>query len=129
MKKAILGIAIVCAVLFVGCNSVPKDEDLSDDLSIQDITLRAQQAFDRGNYRGAIGYYEIMRNRFSENAEVQVQTAFEIGHIYLRQNKLKKAEESLTLVITRYDQPGGVLLPKKYYILAQNDLNEIKGKK
>lgn len=121
-----LSAVVFVFLFFTACNSVPKPEDVSTDFTPQDIVLRAQQEFDKGNYKGAAAYYEIMRDRFPDDPAIQVQAEFEIGHILIKQKKWKHALEVLTPIIEKYEQPGSVLLPQKYYILAKADSERAK---
>lgn len=113
--------------LFTSCQSVPKN--VPDDISEAELVQKAQECFDVGNYKGAVYYYELLVERYSDDPRNVIIGKYEIAHIYISRNKWNEAEKLLNEVLAYYNPENidetSIALSPAYKKLAQNDINRI----
>ncbi|MCR5698063.1 MAG: hypothetical protein K6G52_00320 [Treponemataceae bacterium] len=127
MKKiltASLSILAACTI-FTGCASLSKD--INQDLTAEELKLKAYEYSSNGNYMAAERYYQEALKRFGTNIEVSISCKYEIAHMNIKQKKYDKAEALLTEVLAYYS--ANPMLPAQYKKLSENDLQKIMDKK
>ena len=121
----IKSIAYLCctlmAVSLFSCMTVPKESEIPEDLSPADLTQKAQDAFDSGNYRAARVYYEVILKRFPSDESACVAAEYEIAHLHIKKHQWKDAYTILEKIIAKYEGPMAMHLPPDYYKLAKID--------
>lgn len=125
MKKLFL---ILSFVVLASCAHVPKSDEVSAELSPEEIIVLAQRESDKNNYRAAKAYYEIMIDRYGSDANILNIGEFEIAHILIKQKKYADARVLLERVLNRFEGSGSALLKPEYKKLAEIDLKKVKEK-
>ncbi len=118
----LLSAAIMVGFL-IGCTSVPKE--IQADLTAAELTQRAQEYLDSGNYDAAELYYQTLMDRFGTDMSVCVSAEFEIAHLKIKDNKPNEARPLLEKILSYYETDTADTLPPEYRKLAQNDLDRI----
>ena len=117
---AYLGCMIMTFSLF-SCMTIPKESEIPEDSSPADLTQKAQEAFDSGNYRAARVYYEVILKRFATDESACGADEYEIAHLHIKKHQWKSAYTILEKIIAKYEGPMGMHLPPDYYKLAKID--------
>ena len=121
----IKNIVYLCCILMtlsiVSCMTVPKESEIPEDSSAADLTQKAQEAFDSGNYRAARVYYQIILKRFAADETICVAAEYEIAHLHIKKHQWKEAYAILEKIIAKYEGPMAMHLPPNYYKLAKID--------
>lgn len=129
MKKLyglIFAALIVCT--FAGCGTIPDESKVPHEMAVVDLTQKAQEAFDRNNYRGAKAWYQIILKRYGTDISVRTAAEYEIAHILIKQKKWKEADSLLEEILSRYEAQGGMKLPPEFYKLAKIDYAKTRKK-
>ena len=69
---------------FTGCTTT---QTVTSETSDREIVQLAQTAYDKGNEKLAISYYEQLIMYYGQDLSIYVEGKYEIGHIYLKQKK------------------------------------------
>ena len=117
---ASLGCMIMVFGLFA-CMTVPKESEIPEEATAADLTQKAQEAFDSGNYRAARVYYETILKRFADDDSACIAAQYEIAHLHIKQHQWKDAHAMLEKIIAQYEGPMAIHLPPDYYKLAKID--------
>ena len=117
---ASLGCMIMVFSLF-SCMTVPKESEIPEEATAADLTQKAQEAFDSGNYRAARVYYETILKRFAGDESAYIAAQYEIAHIHIKKHQWKDAYTILEKIIAQYEGPMAMHLPPDYYKLAKID--------
>ena len=117
---ASLGCMIMVFGLFA-CMTVPKESEIPEEATAVDLTQKAQEAFDSGNYRAARVYYETILKRFADDDSACIAAQYEIAHLHIKRHQWKDAHAMLEKIIAQYEGPMAIHLPPDYYKLAKID--------
>ena len=117
---ASLGCMIMVFGLFA-CMTVPKESEIPEEATAADLTQKAQEAFDSGNYRAARVYYETILKRFADDDSACIAAQYEIAHLHIKRHQWKDAHAMLEKIISQYEGPMAIHLPPDYYKLAKID--------
>ena len=115
-----LGCMIMVFGLFA-CMTVPKESEIPEEATAADLTQKAQEAFDSGNYRAARVYYETILKRFADDDSACIAAQYEIAHLHIKRHQWKDAHAMLEKIIAQYEGPMAIHLPPDYYKLAKID--------
>jgi outer membrane protein assembly factor BamD (BamD/ComL family) len=109
-------IAFLGALLLVlglnACATVP--EDISEEMSAEELVQRAQEASDRNHYKVALRYYEALLARNQTSYDWVLTAEYEIAFIHYKQKKYGQAREELEALLRRYEGPEAELLPQQF---------------
>jgi tetratricopeptide (TPR) repeat protein len=108
------------------CGSTP--QNISEDLSAEELVQRAQEASDRNRYAAALRYYQALRERNQTNIDWICTADYEIAFIHYKQKKYEEARQELNTLLLRYETPDAELLPQQFKRLAGIVLNSIDEK-
>ena len=114
---ASLGCMIMVFGLFA-CMTVPKESEIPEEATAADLTQKAQEAFDSGNYRAARVYYETILKRFADDDSACIAAQYEIAHLHIKRHQWKDAHAMLEKIIAQYEVQMAIHLPPDYYKLA-----------
>ena len=117
---ASLGCMIMVFGLFA-CMTVPKESEIPEEATAADLTQKAQEAFDSGNYRAARVYYETILKRFADDDSACIAAQYEIAHLHIKRHQWKDAHAMLEKIIAQYEGPMAIHLPPDYYKPAKID--------
>lgn len=121
----IKNITYLCCMIMTfslfSCMTVPKESEIPEDSSPADLTQKAQEAFDAGNYRAARVYYEVILKRFATDESACVAAQYELAHLHIKKRQWKAAYAILEKIIAKYESPIAMHLPPDYYKLAKID--------
>ena len=112
---------IIMIFSLFSCMTVPKESDIPEDANAADLTQKAQEAFDSGNYRAARVYYETILKRFADDDSACIAAQYEIAHLHIKRHQWKDAHAMLEKIIAQYEGPMAIHLPPDYYKLAKID--------
>ena len=112
---------IIMIFSLFSCMTVPKESDIPEDATAADLTQKAQEAFDAGNYRAARVYYETILKRFAADESACIAAQYEIAHLHIKRRQWKDAYTILGKIIAQYEGPMAMHLPPDYYNLAKID--------
>lgn len=115
-------------LLFFSCMTVPKESSVPENLTPAELNLRAQEAYDIGNKRAALFYYNLILKRFCDDESICIGADFEIAHIRLKQKKWQEAYMRLQYVLNQYEGAGSSRLPPEFYKLALIDMKRVEKK-
>lgn len=110
---------------FTGCGTIQK---IDNDTTPLEIIQMAQTAYDHGLTKKSLMYYDELIKRYGMYSDVYIEARYEIGHIYYKKKKYKKAREILEEIVEIYNssQPGE--LPGAFKKMAALDLEKIDRK-
>ena len=112
---------IIMIFSLFSCMTIPKESDIPEDANAADLTQKAQEAFDAGNYRAARVYYETILKRFADDDSACIAAQYEIAHLHIKRHQWKDAHAMLEKIIAQYEGPMAIHLPPDYYKLAKID--------
>ena len=91
----IKNIAYLCCMIMtfslVSCMTGPKESEIPEEATAADLTQKAQEAFDSGNYRAARVYYETILKRFADDDSACIAAQYEIAHLHIKRHQWKDA--------------------------------------
>ena len=119
-------VLIVAALIMAGCASSPVS--VPDDITVEELVQRAQEASDRYHYRQALEYYDLVLTRYSYNIEMVCTAEYETALIYYKQKKYGLAREQFNALLLRYEGADAELLPPKFRRLSGIVLESINKK-
>ena len=123
MKLTIATILLITVLLAVSCSSKPVV--IPYDLTVMEITQRAQEASDRNKYKVSLQYYETILDRFPYDIDSICAAEYEIAFIHYKQKKYDVAKVEFTNLLERYNTPDEELLPPQFKILSQKIMTRI----
>jgi len=123
MKLTIATILLITVLLAVSCSSKPVV--IPYDLTVMEITQRAQEASDRNKYKVSLQYYETILDRFPYDIDSICAAEYEIAFIHYKQKKYDVAKMEFTNLLERYNTPDEELLPPQFKILSQKIMTRI----
>jgi outer membrane protein assembly factor BamD (BamD/ComL family) len=94
-------------------------------MSAPELSVKAQMALDKNNYKAAEVYYQVIIDRYGSDMAARTAAEFEIAHMRIKKSKWDEAKPMLEEIIKRYESTGGAGLPPEYLVLAKNDLAKI----
>lgn len=115
---------LCCMIMTLGlfsCMTIPKESEIPEESTPADLTQKAQEAFDSGNYRAARIYYEVILQRFPSDESACVAAQYEIAHLHIKKRQWKEAYAILEKILAQYEGPAAMHLPPDYYKLAKID--------
>ena len=124
MKLSNFIVILFLAFLAVSCASRPIA--IPDNLTVMELIQRAQEASDRNKHRVSLQYYETIIHRFPYDIDSICAAEYEIALIHYKQKKHEIAKNEFSLLLERYNNPDGELLPPQFKILAQKIMDRIK---
>ena len=121
IKHTVYLCCTIMALSLASCMTVPKESEIPIDATTADLTQKAQEAFDAGNYRAARVYYETILKRFADDENACVAAQYEIAHLHIKRHQWNDAYAILEKIIAQYEGPMAMHLPPDYYKLAKID--------
>jgi hypothetical protein len=118
-KTVYLAIIFLLSLVFISCNTLPKDID--EEVGPEDMIIKAQQYSDAGKTNAAEIMYNRLLDQYGSDTNYRVIAEFEIAHIKLKAHKYAEAKPLYEDIINIYDSTYESL-PGKYLVLARNDL-------
>ena len=118
-KSIYLAIIFLLSLVFISCNTLPKDID--EEVGPEDMIIKAQQYSDAGKTNAAEIMYNRLLDQYGSDTNYRVIAEFEIAHIKLKAHKYAEAKPLYEDIINIYDSTYETL-PGKYLVLAKNDL-------
>lgn len=118
----VIYMSIFCFLLFACAsdrNVIPQD------LTPGNLVQKAQEEADNNNYNRAALFYNAILERFPDDRAAVCGAQYEIAFIYYKQKKYDEAEQEFNVLLDRYGDSDGDLLPQKYYILSNIVLENI----
>ncbi len=115
MKKT-LPLLLAVGFVLVSCQSVPKD--IPTTLSESEYFQLAYQNSDRGNYRGAMAYYDTFLTRYPKDAGRDVEADYEIAFLYYKMQDFTKSRDLFTQIVDKYKQKDSDSLPRWPLVLS-----------
>ena len=117
-------LAALLIIISFSCYSVPKS--VPENLSKEELIQLAQDAYDEGNEKASVFYYETIIERFGEDLGTRIAAMFEIAHIQIKAKKWDEARPILNEIIAYFDAPDSALtLPQEYKKLAIIDWKKL----
>jgi outer membrane protein assembly factor BamD (BamD/ComL family) len=120
-------VSALAGIGFSGCKSAPVV--ITDNMTSQELIQKGQDAYQNNDDGNALKYYQAVIDRYGSDKAVYVEARYEIGHLYMKQQKYKEAEPIFTEIqeIFRSSLPG--TLPAAYNKLAEIELAKIPSNK
>ena len=115
---------LICA-FFLAASCASRSAVIPNDLSVMELTQRAQEASDRNKYKVSLQYYETIIERFPYDIDSICAAEYEIAFIHYKQKKYDIAKIEFTDLLERYNTPDEELLPPQFKILAQKIMVKI----
>ena len=124
MKHISAILAAFLVVICFSCYSVPKS--VPEDLTKEELTQLAQNAYDEGNEKASEFYYNTIIERFGDDLGTRIAALFEIAHMKIKDEKWDDARPILNEIIAYFDTPDSALtLPQEYKKLAIIDWKKL----
>ena len=98
---------------------------IPDDMSAQELIQNGQSAFENGNYKMALRYFNAVVERYDDDPAVYIEAKYEIGHLYMKRKKYKAAVPILEEIRDIYPQVPPGTLPAAYEKLAKLELAKL----
>jgi outer membrane protein assembly factor BamD (BamD/ComL family) len=121
-------LSIFALVLLLGLSACATRRQITDDVSPEELVQYAQEAMDNNRYKQALGYYELILERFPSNDYMTCTAEYEIAFIHYKQKKYEEARSEFEALLKRYDTPDEELLPAQFKILTNIVLKQIAEK-
>ena len=121
--RCLFFIVLVVSALALSCASKPMV--IPENLTVMELTQRAQEASDRNKYKVSLQYYETIIERFPYDIDNVVAAEYEIAFIHYKQKKYDIAKVEFNELLERYNTPDEELLPPQFKILSQKILSRI----
>ena len=119
--------AVLAAFLILtcfSCYSVP--DSVPENLSKEELTQLAQDAYDEGNEKASEFYYNTIIERFGDDLGTRLAALFEIAHMRIKYETWDAARPILEEIIAYFDAPESALtLPQEYKKLAIIDWKKL----
>jgi tetratricopeptide (TPR) repeat protein len=112
----VLGGILFMALMATACSTT--SQQISEDLSAEELVQRAQEASDRNRYTTALRFYETLRERNPTNIDWICTAEYEIAFIHYKQKKYDEARGELNALLLRYESPDAELLPQQFKRLS-----------
>lgn len=123
MKKIFIILSAVLSVfLFVSCGTT---QEIPEDLSSAQLMQQGQNAYSSGSYDLAERYYLETIARFGDDTETYIEARYELGHLYIKTQKYRKAYINFNEVLQIYELAPSGTYPAAYKKLAQNGIASI----
>jgi outer membrane protein assembly factor BamD (BamD/ComL family) len=123
MKLSILTAALI--LLLGACTTWPQP---TDETTPEELVQYAQEAMDHNRYKQALGYYQLILERFPGNDYMICTAEYEIAFIHYKQKKYDEARLEFQALLERYNTPDEELLPAQFKILTNIILEQIAAK-
>jgi outer membrane protein assembly factor BamD (BamD/ComL family) len=120
-------LSIFALILLLGLGACATRQ-ITNDVSPEELVQYAQEAMDHNRYKEALGYYELILERFPGNDYMTCTSEYEIAFIHYKQKKYEEAQSEFEALLKRYDTPDEELLPVQFKILANIVLKQIETK-
>ena len=118
-------ILIACIGLFmIGCQSTV--DPLEEDLNKKEYFQKAIEASDSRNYKLALRYYEVFKEKFPDDRDGNLWAAYEIAFLHHKLGDDDMAVELFDQLLARYETEQG--LPPAPRILAERVKSNIINK-
>jgi outer membrane protein assembly factor BamD (BamD/ComL family) len=130
-KGRAVAASVLCAVALcalAACAGIPKDGDLSRDMSAKEIIQRAQEASDQYKYKTAAAYYQICLDRNQDDPSIVCSCEYEIAFLAYKQGNYPDSKARFDALLQRYASPDAALLPQEFKILAEKILPKVEAK-
>jgi uncharacterized protein HemY len=112
--------------VFISCRTV---KDIPDDLTEAQLIQLGQDCYGSGDYKNAELYYSTVIMRYGMDNNAYIEATYELGHLYLKQKKYEKAEDSFREILSIYEGAAPGTLPGAYKKLSEIELAKIPAKK
>ncbi len=122
MKKIIILAALLAAV--VSLSSCKTLKEIPEDKTSAQIIQMGQNYVGIGDYKSAEFCYNTALDRFGSDANIYVESKYELGRIFLAQHKYEKAYKAFNEILSLYDTYA-VPLPGAYKKLCNISINQI----
>ena len=116
---------ILAAALFASCASKPAV--VTDDMTFEQITQRAQEASDRYDYQAALDYYGKGLELFSSDLSKVAACTYEIAFIHYKRGAYQLSADKFKTLFAMYEQYGAEH-PQRYLILARKVYPNVEAK-
>lgn len=127
MKRNTTAIIILAlAACLSGCYSVP--DQIGEDLSPAQLLQKGQDAYDEGNVKAALKYYNTILDRYSGNMAAVAEAEYNIAHIHYKEGRYEKAAQLFEEILSRYEGDNKEYLPERIRVLCEMMLSEIAAK-
>jgi tetratricopeptide (TPR) repeat protein len=123
LKKTLLFFLTAALLVITACATGP--QNISKELTAEELVQRAQEASDKNRYRTALRYYETLLERNRTNIDWICTAEYEIAFIHYKQKKYGQAREELGALLVRYETPDAELLPQQFKRLSTIVLDSI----
>ncbi|GMO46496.1 MAG: hypothetical protein Ta2B_28080 [Termitinemataceae bacterium] len=117
---------VVLFVSFLTLSCGTRSNDISPNLTWQELVQQAQNATDRNEYKKAEIYYNTILERFPFDNEAVCGARYEIAFIHYKQKKWDQSRSEFLTLLERYEGVDSELLPEKYKILSNIVLKKIE---
>lgn len=123
MKKILALLTVLTALsIFTGCSST---KEIPTDLTCAQLFQKGQNAYSNGYYDTAEQYYLTAIIRYGTDTQNYIEGRYELGHLYIKTKKYKKAFDNLMEVIDIFDGTPAGVLQGSYKKLANIELKKI----
>jgi len=125
-KTSLVLISLIASLTLFSCAST---KEIPTDLTAAQIIQKAQNAYEKADYNGALTYYETVIKRYGTNLSTYVEATYEIGHVYAKTKKYELAYEKYQEILDIYSDSYYGDLPSAYKKLAEIGISNIPEKK
>ncbi len=126
MKKTLLLLqTILFTFTFFSCNSVPL---IPENASATQLIQSGQDALDLANYKASETYYLATIQRYGMDTKTYIEARYELGRLYLKQEKWNKAYLQFTEILSIYESLEYGTVPPAYQKLSKLSIEQIPEK-
>lgn len=123
VTKTLLGAAFLTAgAMLFSCQTMPL---IPNDMSAQELIQNGQSAFESGNYKASLHYFNAVVERYPEDPAVYIEAKYEIGHLYMKKKQYKAAVPILEEIRDIYPLVPPGTIPAAYEKLATLELAKL----
>lgn len=120
-------VPVIMIILFASaCKSAPPIN--YDSLNKAEFFQKAQEASNKGDYKGALAYYNHFLAKYPDDIQKGIEADYEIAFIAYKQHDYKKANRLFTDILDKYSTDASQVLPAWPKVLSQKILKEMKEK-
>ena len=109
-------------LLLNSCMTVPKPEEIPEDLPPEEYFQRAQEEVDNYNWEAALVYYKTFLERHQDNPGRIVAAEYEIAFINYKIGNYDTAETQFMEILEKYEAAAEGELPARFRVLSEKVL-------
>lgn len=125
MKKTLILSLLIISAAFFGCKSTVT---IPLEATYTQLIQMGQDSIEYANYSAAESYYLAAIQRYGMDTNVYIEAKYELGRLYLTQEKWEKAFAQFNEILSIYENADFGTYPQAYNKLCKLSIEQIPEK-